>query len=110
MYTITKTAKNRTKIPNKLKATLFLSQSSLEELSTLSAFWCSISVEKSWVFDIETDKDGVEGFVEYILGEPIKKFPMNLGFDMIMSDVDVSFATQTGIKIICSIIIMYEHT
>lgn len=94
MYTITNTAKNRTKIPNKLKATLFFSQSSLEELlSTLSAFWCIISVEKSWVFDIETDKDGVEGFVENILGEPIIKIPMNIWFDILMSDVDVTFAT-----------------
>lgn len=51
-----------------------------------------MSVEKSWVFDIETEKDGVEGFVEYILGEPINKIPMNIGFDILMSDVDVTFA------------------
>lgn len=35
---------------------------------------------------------------------------MNIGFDILMSDGDVTFATQTGIEIICNIIIMYEHT
>lgn len=83
MYAITKTEKNRTKIPNKLKATLFFSQSSLEELlvftlSSLKCLW--ISVEKSWetveleksLFDIETNNAMVEGLATYILGEPKK--------------------------------------
>lgn len=34
----------------------------------------------------------------------------SIGFDILVSDVDVTFATQTGIEIICNIIIMYEHT
>lgn len=45
-----------------------------------------------------------EGFVEYFLGEPIKKFPMNIGFDIVM--YDLKFATQTVIEIICDIICM----
>lgn len=105
MYAITKTEKNRTKIPNKLKATLFFSQSPLEELllSTLSSLKCLwISVEKYWetvgleksLFDIETNEAMVEGLVTYILGEP-KKYPMKIEFDIRIYDVAVE--TQTVI-------------
>lgn len=83
MYAITKTEKNRTKIPNKLKATLLFSQLSFEgilsSLSSLKCLWISVEKSKESVgiencfFDIETDKDVDEGFVEYFLGEPIKK-------------------------------------
>lgn len=31
---------------------------------------------------------------------------MNIGFDILVSDIDVTFATQTGIEIICNIIIL----
>lgn len=83
MYAITKTEKNRTKIPNKLKATLFFSELSLEELlsSTLSSLKCLwISVEKCWetvgletsLVDIETNEEIFEGLAVCILGEPKK--------------------------------------
>lgn len=81
----------------------------LSSLSSLKCLWISVEKSKETVglencfFDIETDKDVVEGFVEYFLGEPIKKFPMNIGFDIVM--YDLTFATQTVIEIICDIIL-----
>lgn len=105
MYAITKIEKNRTKIPNKLKATLFFSQSSLEELlvstrSLLKCLW--ISVEKSCdavgleksLFDIEINGVIVECLAVYILGEP-KRYPMTIEFDNFVYGLAVE--TQTVI-------------